>query len=191
VTQPAIRFVGGMNVPAVVGRANASVPLAVLTVEEGRLYLRPRAFGAWMITDFSVALGDITAAFPLRPGLLRFGVGFEMTDREVAYFWTWRGDEVLRALAWLGVHVDPVPHRASAVWRLRTPRGRTVTQPTAYSPALVALYPFTTALSVIVLVVLLATNPADVPWFPLLLVPIWLAGFMATTTLWWRSRRRQ
>jgi hypothetical protein len=189
VTQPNIRFVGGMNVPAVVGRANGTVPLGVLTVEDGRLCLRPRSFAAWMLTDFSVPLDAIAAAFPLRPGLMRFGVGFEMTDGQVAYFWTRHGEDVLRAMALQGVRVDPEPRPASAVWRLRSPRGTTVARPAGVPPVLVRLYPVTAVLSLVILVVLFTTS--DTALFRVLLVVVWLIGFYTTTLTWLRSRGKQ
>ena len=111
----ASRFVGGMNVPTKFGsRLNATVPLAVLTVDRTSFVLHPRSFPVPMFSDFRVALSDIAVAFRLGGGPLASGVGIQLTDGNVAYFWTMsKHDGVLSTLDQFGVQVDPTTRRAS------------------------------------------------------------------------------
>jgi hypothetical protein len=109
------QFVGGMNVATAYGsRLNATVPLAVLTIDAAALTLHPRAFPVEMFTDFRVALSDIAIAFRLRGGPLASGVGFELSDGSIAYFWTLsQEDRVLVALEGFGIRIDAATRRAS------------------------------------------------------------------------------
>jgi uncharacterized protein DUF2510 len=108
-------FVGGMNVPSALGgRLNATVPLALLTIGENTLRIRPRLFGRAMFSDFEVRLEEITAAFRLRGTFMTSGVGFELSDGLLAYFWTRRDQaRLLSALQQRGVFIDPTPRRAT------------------------------------------------------------------------------
>ena len=108
-------FGGGMNVPSTLGgRLNATVPLALLTIGENTLQIRPRLFGRAMFSDFEVRLDQITAAFRLKGTFMTSGVGFELSDGQVGYFWTFRDQaRLLSALRQRGVPIDPVPRRAT------------------------------------------------------------------------------
>jgi hypothetical protein len=110
-----VRFVGGMNVPTSYGtRLNATVPLAVLTLDEGSLTLHPRPFPVPMFTDFRVALSDIAVAFRLGGGPLTSGVGVQLSDGTVGYFWTLsHGDRVIAALDGFGVPIEVAARRAT------------------------------------------------------------------------------
>ncbi len=104
-----------MNVPSTLGgRLNATVPLALLTIGENTLQIRPRLFGRAMFSDFEVRLDQITAAFRLKGTFMTSGVGFELSDGQVGYFWTFRDQaRLLSALRQRGVPIDPVPRRAT------------------------------------------------------------------------------
>ena len=110
-----VEFVGGMNVPSSLGgRLNATVPLALLTVGETTLRIQPRLFGRVTFSDFEVRLDQITAAFRLRGTLMTSGVGFELSDGQIAYFWTRRDqDRLLLALHQRDVPIDQVARRAT------------------------------------------------------------------------------
>ena len=103
-----------MNVPSSLGgRLNATIPLARLTVGEEKLTMQPRSF-ARMFTEFEVPLKEIAAAFPLTGTFMASGVGFELSDSQLAYFWT-LGEKgrILAVLQNRGVRVDPVARRAA------------------------------------------------------------------------------
>ena len=121
-------FVGGMNVPGALGRINATWPLTQLTVGFAGLTFAPRWFGRLVVRPYVIGISSIKAAFPVR-GPLNSGVGLELVDGQLAYFWTRsQSGAVLTALRDHGVSVDPVPRKA-AVWR-------TALRPTASGAAL-------------------------------------------------------
>ena len=180
-----VRFVGGMNVPSAMGRANATMPLAELTVRDGELVLRPRLFGAWILTDFAVPLSGIARAYPLRGRVMTAGVGLSLTDGQVAYFWTFDRAQVLAALASVGVPVESEPQRASRVWSLWRP-GTTATRTPRLPRPLVALFPLLALASVLVLVWLLVSSPS--PSFRVFIVLFWSVLMVIDTRVWWHSR---
>ena len=106
-------FVGGMNVPSALGgRLNATFPLVALTIGEATLRMHPRWLAGAMFSDFEVPLHEITAAFLLRSAFLRSGLGFELSDGQPAYFWTFQNKgRVLAVLQQRGVPIDRVPRR--------------------------------------------------------------------------------
>ena len=110
---PNARFVGGMNVATKAGgRLNATMPLAVLTVDSTSLTLHPRSFPIPMFTDFRVSLVNIAAAFPLAGSPFASGVGIQLSDGQLVYFWTFRQDRVLAVLRQRGIPIDPIRRRA-------------------------------------------------------------------------------
>lgn len=113
------RFVGGMNVPSRLGyRLNTTVPLAVLTIGPAKLTIHPRPFPIPMFTDFQVALSDIARAFPVRGNFLTAAVGIELSDGQLAYFWTLQHQHrVLVALARRGAIIDSMPRRPVGAMR--------------------------------------------------------------------------
>jgi hypothetical protein len=111
----AAEFVGGMNVPSSLGgRLNATLPLARLVIGESTMQLQPRWFARVMFSDFEVPLSEIVAAFRLNGTLFTSGVGFQLSDGQLAYFWTW-GDQarVLAVVQQRGVPIDPEARRAA------------------------------------------------------------------------------
>src|SRR5580692_11227176 len=103
-----------MNVPSSLGgRLNATVPLARLTIGMEDLRIRLRSFARVMFSDFEVPLDEINSAFRLRGTFMASGVGFELSDGQLAYFWTLGDkDRILAVLRQRGVRIDPVPRRA-------------------------------------------------------------------------------
>jgi hypothetical protein len=182
----AAHFIGGMNVPGASGRVNATWPLAELTARDGELVLRPRAFAAWLFTDFAVPVSQVVHANPLSGTVMTPGVGLALSDGEVAYFWTRRPDEVLTWLAHIGVRVDPQPQRASAVWRWWRRGSTAATRTPRLTRPLKVLYPLLALVSVPVLVWLLDGSPG--PGFTTFVVAVWAAGLVTGTRLWWLSR---
>ena len=107
------RFIGGMNVPALPGgRLNATMPFAVLTIDSDALTLHFRPFPIPTFSDFRVLLSNVATAFRLWGSPLAVGIGIELSDGQVAYFWTWRQEAVLAALGQRGIPIDPAPRRA-------------------------------------------------------------------------------
>ena len=112
-----VRFVGGANLPTRYLRMNATWPLAVLAVNDGRLSLRlrgplQRAGGV----PLDAAPADIARVFPTRRMWTK-GVGFtDRTGREW-YFWTRQVQRVLTVLDEHGYAVTNVAQKAGKVWR--------------------------------------------------------------------------
>lgn len=107
-------FVGGMNVPSRLGgRLNATVPLVRLTISGSTVRMDPRGFASVMFTGFEVPLREIASAFPLRGTFMTAGVGLELSDGQLAYFWT-LGDtsQVLGVLGDRGVSIGLESRRA-------------------------------------------------------------------------------
>jgi len=121
VTDP-VSFIGGMSIPSYAGwRANASIPLAELTIHDLALHWRARGLGRLLFAVvlspdlLKIDLDDVVAAFRLRGEWLTCGVGFVLADGREYNFWTRRHrDAVLREVAARGVTVDPSPR--SALW---------------------------------------------------------------------------
>lgn len=142
-----VSFVGGMNVPAVLGRFNATRPLAELVIGDRSLCMRPRLFGALMMTRFEVDLDQISTAFPTRGVLMGGGVGITLLDRSTAYFYApRRQSEVLAALAERGVDVRQEARRATQLfWTTRS--GASAAELPRFSKPLQALTPILALLS--------------------------------------------
>ena len=180
-------FVGGMNVPAALGRANASVPLAELVVEGSRVTLRPRALGRFMLGEFVVARDLIESAFKVNGHLGTSGVGFRLVNGTCFYFWTkHEQDAVLAAVASVGMQVEPGTQAVRTQWTLSRPEPGTPV--VRLSPLLGTLAPVLVALSVLVLVVL--WQAAEQWWLRLALVALWAFSSVVTLGLWWFNRQR-
>ncbi len=187
-------FVGGMNVPSSLGgRLNTTVPLALLTIGETSLRMHPRSFAGAMFSDFEVPLPEITAAFMLRGSFMTSGVGFELSDGQVAYFWT-RGNRqrVLAVLRQRGVMIDPTPRRAVGAlsgqfgllgkWGRSTP---SVAKTPGFSRPLRVLMPFFMVAGIVVIVTF-ASMGTPFGWF---VAALGLVGFVQSIVVWRRGRK--
>jgi hypothetical protein len=182
-----VSFVGGMNVPATLGRANATVPLAELAIDEQTLTLRARwSLARQMVPDFDVKLDEIAAAFRLKGSLMATGVGIRLREGLIAYFWTYsKQDAVLAALSERGVQIEE-PQGARAVWTLRDAESRPVlpTMPTLLQTLAPVLALLGTALAVVLFIVA-ESWPAR-----LVAVTILAVSIAGTLGLWWKGRGR-
>jgi hypothetical protein len=188
-------FVGGMNVPSTLGgRLNATVPLALLTVGEKSLRIAPRLFGRAMFSDFEVRLDEITAAFRLRGTFMTSGVGFELSDGQVGYFWTRRDqDRLLAALQGRGVPIDPVPRRATGalsgqlglMWNWGRSTSSVAKLP-GFSRPMMVLMPFF-MLAGIAVIVIFASMGTPFGWF---VAALGAVGLAQSLVMWRRNRSR-
>ena len=180
--------IGGMNVPAALGRANATVPLAELVIGDETLTLRPRKIGRLIMTDFVVGLDQVTAAFRLRGTFMTSGVGIRLHDGAEAYFWTSsKQDAVLAALNERGVPVDTEAQRAQQVWSLRG-RESEATLPT-FPRMLQTLTPVLAIIGTAIMIVLVIL--AESWWIGTIAVLLWVFSTVSTLGLWWKGRTRQ
>jgi hypothetical protein len=187
-------FVGGMNVPSSLGgRLNATVPLALLTIGETSLRIHPRWFAGAMFSDFEVPLREVKAAFMLSGSFMTSGVGFELSDGQVAYFWTRRDrQQVLAALQQRGVLIDPAPRRAagalSGQFGLLTKWGRatpSVAKTPGFARPVRVLMPFFMVAGLVVIVIF-ASMGTPFGWFA---AALGIVGFVQSIVLWRRSRK--
>lgn len=103
------RFVGGMNIVADFGglhRLNVTVPLARLTVEPDGLNLAGVGFLDRLLPSKRMRRQHVVRAFRSE-GLLTVGVGVELDNGEVNYFWCLHPPPVLRALHGHGYRLGP------------------------------------------------------------------------------------
>jgi hypothetical protein len=166
-------FVGGMNVPSSLGgRLNATIPLARLTIGLEDLRLQPRSF-ARMFSEFEVPLNEITAAFLLNGTFMTSGVGFEISDGQLAYFWTLGDkDRILAVLQHRGVRVDPVPRRATGAllgqlgfgWKWGGSPSSVAKVP-GYSRPMATLMPLFMVIGLTILVIFAVTGGSPFAWF--------------------------
>jgi hypothetical protein len=108
-SSPALRWVGGANVPGSLGRMNATSPLAVLELTDSslNLYCRPRLIARLFGIGRVVATNsDGLEAFPVTGKMGASGVGLGRSGDAVVYFWTKRREDVLQALASAGFRVS-------------------------------------------------------------------------------------
>jgi hypothetical protein len=94
-----------MNVPARIGRMNATIPLAELEVSEVGVRLSLRGPLSRISRARNADFGQIAAAQAVKAAFLSGGVRLRTTDQGTWYFWTSRTDAVLRSLAERGVSV--------------------------------------------------------------------------------------
>jgi len=110
-----------MNVPAPGPswpwyRFNATWPLALLSlgVDEVSLQVRGSNVG------IHVGVREVTTAYRLKGELFWSGVGLDLSDGRVLYFWTWRDKyRVLDALRNRGIPIDGGTWRANPIWLFR------------------------------------------------------------------------
>lgn len=190
-------FVGGMNVPSRLGgRLNATIPLARLTISADSLRMHQRFFISAMFSDFHVRLRDVAAAFRLRGTLMTSGVGFELSNGQLAYFWTlWGMGRILSALQQRGVPIEGEPHRARGVvagqfgilwnWgRFNSPSS--VANVPAYSKSMSRFLPLLLALDVAA-VVIFASTGTPFGWLAAAIGIVWA---VRSVLGWWRRRDR-
>jgi hypothetical protein len=133
---------------------------------------------------FEVAPGDIAVSFPLRGKVMTAGIGIELSDGRVAYFWTFQDQrEILDLLAQLGVSVDYEPRRPtgslSGQWS-RAVRGTpTVPLPKPMIPIFM--------IAVLGVIVLVAVQGSPVGW-----LAAGLGGvvWMTRSFMFWRRQRQ-
>ncbi len=107
----AATFLGGLNLPARgrrpwSRRSNVTMPLALLRVSSERLAL----LTAPGLPRLEATRAEVVACFRLRPvPLVAHGIGIELADGSVAYFWTYRPRAVLERLRGLGWPVEREP----------------------------------------------------------------------------------
>lgn len=181
-----VEFIGGMNVPATFGRANASYPLACLYLDDRTVALRPRSFAKLMLTQYEVALADVEVAFEARGTLGSPAVGLRMRDGTVAYFWTAsQRHHVLSELESRGVTIEAGTFPIEGQWSLRSaPRGSVVS---GFPRPLVRLIPAITVASVGLLILLMTLIPS---WpLRIWLMAVWALSTTLTLRVWWRSRQ--
>lgn len=102
------RWTGGVNVPAATGRVSATFRVGELELTGGTLMFRiksrtfQRLFGTQVLT---VTVGDRVTIFPVKR-LLGMGIAIQPERREVWYFWTSSGPEILTALGDAGFEIS-------------------------------------------------------------------------------------
>jgi hypothetical protein len=180
-----VSFVGGMNVPAVFGRANATMPLAELIIDDSTLTLRPRWFASLMMTKFEVDLTQIDSAYPLTGTVMTPGIGFTLLGGANVYFWTRRDKaKILNELAPRGVQVYAEPRRAHPM-RISGGRADAATLP-RMPQSLRFLMPVLLVLGL----VLGLTAVAAAPNTQTRVIQLAIGAFALVVSLlwWWRSR---
>ncbi len=186
-----VEFVGGMNVPSALGgRLNATIPLVVLTIDKGNLRLHPRALA--MFSDFEVPLEEVAAAFLLRGTFMTSGIGIELSDGQLAYFWTLGDkDAILTVLRQRGVRIDPTSRRAAGaltgqfgmLWGWRRPAPSVAKVP-GYSRPMIALMPVFMVIGIAV-ISLFALQGTPFGWVAAVIGTV---GLVRTFFLWREHR---
>jgi hypothetical protein len=147
-----------------------------------------------MFSDFEVPLRQITAAFMLRGSVMTSGVGFELSDGQLAYFWTYRDKQLgLAALHQRGVRIDPAPRRATGSlwgqlglgsnWGRSTP---SVAKTPGFARPAKALMPFFMLVGIAV-IVMFASMGTPFGWF---VAVLGLVGLVQSIIFWRRSRKQ-
>jgi hypothetical protein len=191
----AAEFVGGMNVPSQLGgRLNATIPCVRMTIGADSLRMHSRFFLSVMFSDFEVPLREITAAFRLKGTFMTSGVGFELSDGQLAYFWTLGDkDRILAILQQRGIPSEPEPRRAlgamsgqlGMLWnRGRSTSPSSVAKVPGYSPPMKRLMPLFIVLGIAVIVIFASMgNPFG--WF---VAAIGAIGVVQSIIVWRRDR---
>ena len=107
-TVSAQRFVGGMNLDRRLGklrRANATVPLAVMTICAAGLSIEPIRLLARVLPGLHLSRQQVQTVFRSR-GVLTPGVAVRESTG-VHYFWTLRGRRIVAELQALGYPTEP------------------------------------------------------------------------------------
>lgn len=188
-------FVGGMNVPSQLGsRLNATVPMVLMTIGTDSLRMHPRFFTSAMFSDFEVPLSEVTTAFRLRGTFMTSGVGFELSDGQLAYFWTLGDkDRILAVFHQRGVPIDPEPRRAvgavsgqiGMLWnRGRSTSPSSVAKVPGYSQPMKRLMPLFIVLGIVVIAIF-ASMGTPFGWFVAAMGAI---GITQSIFVWRRNR---
>jgi hypothetical protein len=190
-----VEFVGGMNVPSQLGgRLNATVPCVVLTIGDGTLRMHPRLLPSVMFSDFEVRLGEIDAAFRLCGTFMTSGVGFELSDGQLAYFWTRKDtDRLLVVLQQRGIRIDPEPRRAvgaisgqfGLLWKRDRSANPSVAEFPRYAESMRWLMPVFMVLGIATIAVLISTR-TPFGWFGAAVVAL---GVALSILIWRRHGR--
>ena len=147
-----------------------------------------------MFGDFKVPLSQITAAFPLKSSFMAAGVGFQLSDGEVAYFWTLSNQQrVLAVLQQRGVPIDPVPRPARGslsgqfgmLWRRGGGSSSSVAKVPGLSRPTNALFPLFALVGVAV-IVLFASMGSPFGWF---VAALGTVGLVQSFVAWQRNRK--
>jgi hypothetical protein len=112
-------FVGGMNIPSPQfrWRANATRPMARLTISDHTLRMCARFGVSAIFPVFEVPLDQIASAFTVRRTFNSHdGVGFKLSDGQFAYFWTATDTSgmILAVLRRRGVFIESGQYKAPA-----------------------------------------------------------------------------
>jgi hypothetical protein len=188
-------FVGGMNVPSQLGgRLNATVPCVRLTIGADSLRMHARFCLSAMFSDFEVPLREIAAAYRLRGTFMTTGVGLELSDGQLAYFWTLGDkDQILSVLQQRGIPIDPEPRRAlgavSGQMGMMWNRGRSTSLSSVatipgYSQPMKRLMPLFMVLGIAVIVIF-ASMGTPFGWF---VAAIGAVGVVQSIVVWRRNR---
>ncbi len=176
------------------GRLNATLPLARLVIDESNLQLKPRLFGTMMFSGFEVPLNEIAVAFPLKSSFMAAGVGFQLSDGQLAYFWTLSNkQQVLAVLQQRGVPIDPEPRPARGslsgqfgmLWRRGGGSTSSVAKVPGLSRPMNALFPLFAVIGVAV-IVFFATRGSAFGWF---VAALGTAGLAQSFVAWRRNRK--
>jgi hypothetical protein len=190
-------FVGGMNVPSRLGgRLNATIPCVRMTIGADNLRMHSRFFLSAMFSDFEVPLREVTAAFSLTGSFMTSGVGFELSDGQLAYFWT-LGDKsrILSVLQQRGIPIEAEPRRAHGavsgqlgmLWnRGRSSSPSSVATVPGYSQPMQRLMPVFMILGIAVIVIF-ATRGTPFGWF---VAAVGTVGLVQSIVVWRRNRRQ-
>jgi hypothetical protein len=155
----------------------------------------PRSFAGAMFSDFEAPLHEITAAFLLSGSFMTSGIGFELSDGQLAYFWTRRDQgRVLAELQQRGVLIDPVPRRAIGAlsgqlrslwnWGRSTP---SVAKLPGLSRPMKVLMPCFMVVGIAVIVIF-ASMGTPFGWF---VAALGAVGFAQSVVSWRRNRPRK
>lgn len=187
-------FVGGMNVPSRLGgRLNATVPMVRMTIGGDTLRMHPRFFTSAMFSDFEVPLSEITAAFRLRGTFMTSGVGFELSDGQLAYFWTLGDkDRILAVVQQRGIPIDAEPRRAvgavsgqiGMLWNRGQSSPSSVAKVPGYSQPMKRLMPLFIVLGIVVIAIF-ASMGTPFGWF---VAAIGTIGLAQSIFVWRRNR---
>jgi hypothetical protein len=143
-----------------------------------------------MFSDFEVPLHEIRAAFLLSGTFMTSGVAFELSDGQIAYFWTLRDhDRVLAVLQQRGVLIDRAPRRAtrSLSGQLGLGSGRStpsVVRLPGLSRPMTVLRPFFMVAGIAVIVIF-ASRGTPFGWF---VAAVGTVGLVRSVLAWRRSR---
>jgi hypothetical protein len=188
-------FVGGMNVPSQLGgRLNATVPCVRMTIGADSLRMHSRFFLSAMFSDFEVPLREINTAFRLKGTFMTSGVGFELSDGQLAYFWTLGDkDRILAVLQQRGIPIEPEPRRAlgamsgqlGMLWNRGRPTSpSSVAKVPGYSQPMKRLMPLFIVLGIAVIVIF-ASMGTPFGWF---VAAIGAVGVVQSIVVWRRNR---